>query len=60
MAALEDAARGLDLSELCLVTGDRQPEAVALYAATGWERCFEDADGNTLPLGYIRFTKRLV
>jgi len=59
MDALEDAARGLGLHDLCLATGDRQPEAVALYRATGWERRDEDADGNALPPGYLRFTKRL-
>ncbi len=58
MAALERAARDLGLADLELFTGDRQPEAVALYAATGWERRFEDADGNALFPGYIRFTKR--
>jgi GNAT superfamily N-acetyltransferase len=38
MAALEDEARGLGQMRLQLATGDRQPEAVALYEATGWER----------------------
>jgi hypothetical protein len=59
MAALEDAARDLGMVELELATGDRQPEAVALYTATGWRRRFEDADGNRLPPGYLRFTKPL-
>ena len=38
MAAIEDAARDLGLTALRLGTGDRQPEAVALYASGGWER----------------------
>ena len=38
---------------LRLATGDRQPEAVALYEATGWERIVE-ADGCG-----IRYVKRL-
>jgi GNAT superfamily N-acetyltransferase len=59
MAALEEAAHDLGLVELELATGNRQPEAIALYAATGWERRFEDAKGNALASGYIRFTKRL-
>jgi GNAT superfamily N-acetyltransferase len=60
MAALEEAAHDLGLVELELATGDRQPEAVALYAASGWERRFEDAEGNAPAPGYIRFTKRLM
>jgi GNAT superfamily N-acetyltransferase len=59
MARLERAARDLDLRELCLATGDRQPEAVSLYTASGWQRRLEDADGAVLPPGYIRFTKSL-
>ncbi len=38
MAALEEEARRLGHVRLRLATGDRQPEAVALYEATGWER----------------------
>jgi GNAT superfamily N-acetyltransferase len=37
MAGLEDAARDLGLLHLRLVTGDRQPEAIALYESTGWQ-----------------------
>jgi GNAT superfamily N-acetyltransferase len=59
MAALEQTARDLGLSDLELATGHRQPEAVSLYTATGWARRFEDADGNALLPGYIRFTKRV-
>jgi GNAT superfamily N-acetyltransferase len=59
MAALEDAARGLGFIELELGTGDRQPEAVALYASTGWRQPIVDAEGRPLPTRIIRFTKSL-
>ena len=53
MDALEHAARDLGHVTLRLATGDRQPEAVALYEATGWERIVvADVYG-------IRFVKRL-
>ncbi|MGA2473200.1 MAG: GNAT family N-acetyltransferase [Acidimicrobiales bacterium] len=57
MGTLEDAARALGLPDLLLATGDRQPEAVALYGATGWERLHVDADGRSLPAGHIRLAK---
>jgi GNAT superfamily N-acetyltransferase len=38
LAALEEVAAGLGHAELRLETGDRQPEAVALYDATGYTR----------------------
>jgi GNAT superfamily N-acetyltransferase len=53
LAALEEAARDLGLTSLRLATGERQPEAVALYESTGWER----VDG---PAYGFRFTKELV
>jgi GNAT superfamily N-acetyltransferase len=59
MGDLEDAARGMGLAVLRLDTGDRQPEAVALYESTGWERLHVDADGHPLPLCHIRFRKLL-
>jgi GNAT superfamily N-acetyltransferase len=59
MAALEDTARALGMTALELGTGDLQPEAVALYSATGWERCLTDDDGRPLPDWHRRFTKRL-
>ena len=46
------AARDLGLAALRLATGDRQPEAVALYRATGWEPV--PTDGRVL-----RFSKVL-
>jgi GNAT superfamily N-acetyltransferase len=51
MGTLEEAARDLGLTTLRLDTGERQPEAVALYEATGWERA-------RLRYGF-RFTKEL-
>ncbi|HWF16949.1 MAG TPA: GNAT family N-acetyltransferase [Acidimicrobiales bacterium] len=57
MTGLEDEARSLGLSALILATGDRQPEAVALYESSGWERPHVDAAGARLPPGYIRFSK---
>ena len=59
MDDLEDAARGMGLAVLQLSTGDRQPEAVALYESAGWKRLHVDADGHPLPVCHIRFGKRL-
>jgi GNAT superfamily N-acetyltransferase len=59
MAGVEDAARGIGLTELRLGTGDWQPEAVALYASTGWERIFVGEDGRPVPPRHIRFMKAL-
>ncbi len=57
MIELEDAARNLGLSALVLSTGDRQPEAVALYEASGWERLHVDKRGEPLPTWHLRFSK---
>jgi GNAT superfamily N-acetyltransferase len=57
MAGLEDVARDRDLSVLRIETGDRQPEAVALYGGMGWERILVTPDGAPLPAGWIRFRK---
>jgi GNAT superfamily N-acetyltransferase len=59
MAAVEDAARELGLHDLRLGTGDRQPEAVALYASAGWERVFVGRDGRPVPDRHIWFVKQL-
>ena len=56
MAALEQEAADLGHTTLRLATGDRQPEAVALYESTGWERLTADADAE---LCAIRFVKSL-
>ena len=49
MAGIEDAARELGLTDLRLGTGDAQPEAIALYASSGWERVFVGRDGRPVP-----------
>ena len=36
LAALEDAARERGWTTLCLETGPRQPEAIALYSGAGY------------------------
>jgi GNAT superfamily N-acetyltransferase len=54
IAALEDASRDIGLRTLCLTTGDSQPEAVALYASTGWRQVALDKAA-----GGFRFTKKL-
>ncbi|MGP9538664.1 GNAT family N-acetyltransferase [Brachybacterium sp. AOP43-C2-M15] len=38
LARLEEGARERGATELFLQTGDRQPEAIALYEREGWER----------------------
>jgi GNAT superfamily N-acetyltransferase len=57
MESLEYEAIVLGYRSLELETGVRQPEAVALYEATGWERHRVDRDGSPLPTFLIRFTK---
>jgi GNAT superfamily N-acetyltransferase len=59
MDRLEEAARDLGLVALHLDTGDRQPEAVALYESTGWERLRTDLEGRPLPARHLRFAKTL-
>lgn len=50
LARLEDAARERGADELFLQTGNRQPEAIALYQREGWVRVevfapYDPADG---------------
>jgi GNAT superfamily N-acetyltransferase len=59
MAGIEAAAGALGLTDLRLGTGDRQPEAVALYASAGWERVFVGHDGRPVPDRHIWFVKQL-
>ena len=60
MAGLEEAARDLGLATLRLATGDRQPEAVALYDTTGWERVRVDTyEGPDETVCVFRFVKSL-
>ena len=51
---MQERARTLGYGRLYLETGPKQPEAVALYHATGWEL----ADLDPERYGY-RFTKEL-
>jgi GNAT superfamily N-acetyltransferase len=57
MGGVEEAARELGLTDLRLGTGDRQPEAVALYESSGWERIRVGNDGRPVPPRHIWFTK---
>ena len=54
LAELEDVSRDIGLRTLCLTTGDRQPEAVSLYVATGWRKVAIDKSAEG-----FRFTKKL-
>src|SRR5579862_2640187 len=58
LVELEAEARRLGYRSLVLETGDRQPEALGLYASTGYERipCYPPYDSRTLSLC---FEKRL-
>jgi GNAT superfamily N-acetyltransferase len=59
MAGVEDTARALRLTDLRLGTGDMQPEAVALYGSSGWERVLVGPDGRPVPPRHIWFSKQL-
>jgi GNAT superfamily N-acetyltransferase len=59
MRGVEDSARRLGLTDLRLGTGDRQPEAVALYESSGWERILVGNDGRPVPPRHIWFAKVL-
>ena len=60
MTALEEAARDLGLTTLQLATGDRQPEAVALYDTSGWKRVRVDTyEGPAETVCVFRFVKSL-
>jgi GNAT superfamily N-acetyltransferase len=58
MAALEDAAAAVGYTALELTTGARQPEALALYLALGYEPQF-DLAGDYEEISYLAFTKSL-
>jgi N-acetylglutamate synthase-like GNAT family acetyltransferase len=60
MDGLEAAARDLGLSTLQLATGDRQPEAIALYDATGWARAgVATYEGEAETVCVYRFVKTI-
>jgi GNAT superfamily N-acetyltransferase len=50
LVELEEAARRLGYAGVVLETGDRQPEALGLYASSGYERipCYPPYDSRTL------------
>ena len=56
LALLEERAAELGYAGLELTTGARQPEAVALYVASGWTPDF-DLEGDWEAVSYLRFTK---
>ncbi|WP_367322522.1 GNAT family N-acetyltransferase [Streptomyces sp. HUAS ZL42] len=47
LAALEEDARAAGRARMVLETGDKQPEAIALYVSSGYEPCTK--------FGYYRF-----
>ncbi|WP_345376277.1 GNAT family N-acetyltransferase [Frondihabitans cladoniiphilus] len=58
MTELEAEARRRGYTTAHLTTGARQPEAVGLYLALGYEPLF-DLDGDLEEISYLRFTKHL-
>lgn len=58
MAELEDEARRRGYTTSHLTTGARQPEAVGLYLALGYQPLF-DLDGDLEEISYLRFAKPL-
>ena len=58
MAELEAEAGRRGIRSIVLTTGSRQPEAVALYLALGYEPQF-DLDDDWESLGYLEFRKRV-
>ena len=60
MGLLETTARDLGYATLRLATGWKQPEAIALYDASGWKRQVEPWDASSpLPEGVFLFSKDL-
>jgi GNAT superfamily N-acetyltransferase len=59
MDEAESAAHRLGFFSLHLATGDHQPEAVALYEASGWVRRRVDHTGAVLPDWHLQFSKAL-
>jgi GNAT superfamily N-acetyltransferase len=59
MGGLEATARQLGFRSLRLETGVLQPEAIALYDSSGWQRQHEDWEGGPILLGSVHFTKDL-
>jgi GNAT superfamily N-acetyltransferase len=57
MDEMESVAARLGFSSLHLATGDHQPEAVALYEGSGWQRRRDDHAGAMLPGWHLQFSK---
>ena len=58
MDELENRAKAAGYTRSVLTTGARQPEAVALYLAIGYEPLF-DLDGDYEEISYLEFAKPL-
>lgn len=58
MAELEAEARARGYAVAHLTTGARQPEALGLYLALGYEPLF-DPSGDLEQISYLRFSKKL-
>lgn len=58
MAVLEEEAASRGYQAIELMTGARQPEAVALYLSLGYEPLF-DIDGDHEEINFLRFSKAL-
>ncbi|HEU4348570.1 MAG TPA: GNAT family N-acetyltransferase [Actinoplanes sp.] len=58
LATIEEAARAAGCRRLILETGDRQPEAIALYAAAGYHR-IEDFGYYAGSAGVLSFARNL-
>jgi ribosomal protein S18 acetylase RimI-like enzyme len=58
MAELEAEAAGRGYQVVTLTTGARQPEALGLYLALGYEPTF-DLDGDYEEIAYLGFEKSL-
>lgn len=59
LAHLEDAARAAGHDVMVLNTGDRQPEAITLYASSGYERLTTGWGPYACHPGALFFAKRL-
>jgi GNAT superfamily N-acetyltransferase len=56
LAALETEIVARGYARIYLTTGDRQPEAEALYLATGYQRLAEPlpAEGEVYPVAFVK------
>ncbi|KAE8126758.1 GNAT family N-acetyltransferase [Bifidobacterium tibiigranuli] len=56
MKRMEELARSKGFTRLRLQTGNRQPEAIELYTATGWTQCeaYGEYVGDTFSVCFMR------